>query len=159
MPTDGSAKTKDRVSAAIDEVQGGDGDAARLPPAASFLFLPGIAGISVIDRARGFQSELTKCDTSAKTTLQNGIVIRRQRTARSQYDLSEPHPSPETNSQDWWVAERTLGSEDADSERAERERHSIREAISALHLPEENWKDVEQVPVTVALPDPVRRRY
>ena len=36
------------------------------------------------------------------------------------------------------------------------ERQALREAIQALRLPEENWKDVEQVPVAIALPDPRR---
>lgn len=156
LPTDGADTTIDRISAAIDEVQGGGSPTGRIPPASSFLFLPGIAGIDVIDRARGFRSELKKCDTSAKTTLQDDIIIRRQRTTRSQFDLSAPQSSPESTYQDWWVAERTLGRETADHEGAESERQAIREAISALHLPEENWKEVEHVPVAVALPDPMR---
>jgi hypothetical protein len=157
LPTVTSSHTSSRVSKAIDEVLGGNGDTTQLPPAASFLFLPGIAAIQVNEHVRGFKAELDKRDTSAKEVLDNAIVLRRQQTRRRQIDLLTPDASPTASSQDWWVAERTLGGDDSgDDDHALSERNAIREAIRTLHLPDENWKDVEQIPIAVALPDPSR---
>jgi hypothetical protein len=145
------------VSEAIDEVIGGGDDETRLPPAASFLFLPGIASIHVRDHVRGLRSELDKRDTLAQEILVRGIVLRRQRTMQRQFELLKPDTSPTNKSQDWWVVERVIGSDDCgDDERAACERHSIRDAIQNLHLPAENWSGVEQIPLAVALPDPAR---
>jgi len=46
------------------------------------------------------------------------------------------------------------GRDHQDEEKARRERQALRDAIKALRLPEENWRDVEHVPVAVALPIP-----
>ena len=46
------------------------------------------------------------------------------------------------------------GRDQQDEEKARLERQALRDAIQALRLPEENWRDVEHVPVAVALPIP-----
>jgi hypothetical protein len=156
LPTDTSTQS-DRVNKAIDEILGGEEAATNFPAAASLLFLPGIARVTVIDHVRGVRSELEKCDTSAPEDLEDGVVICRQRTILQHFDLAQSGSLQAKKSQDWWVAHRKLGSEDSgDSDRAAHERLQIREAIQALHLPEENWKNVEQIPITVAIPDPAR---
>jgi hypothetical protein len=155
LPLDDTGPSSEHISQAIDEMQGNHGHPVDLPPAASFLFLPGIGRIDVVDRVRGFRAELVKNETCSRERLANGVVLRRQRTTCRRFAFSAPGETAESMSQDWWVAERLVGGRDhGDDEKATRERQALREAIQALRLPEENWKDVEQVPVAVALPIP-----
>lgn len=157
LPLDGAEHTPDRVSKAIDDVEGGDGQATDLPPAASLLFLPGIRKIDVVDHVRGFRAVLAKTDLHPKEDLGSGVFLRRQRTTCTHIALADPNDRQTPKSREWWVAERIVGGRDhGDKARATRERQAIREAIQALRLPEENWKDVEQVPVAIALPDPAK---
>ncbi len=157
LPTNAPTESSDRVTKAIDEVLGGETDTTHLPPAASLLFLPGIARVTVMDHVRGIRSELEKRETSASRALEDGVAVSRQRTMLKHFDLTKPDTLQVEKSQDWWVAHRKFGSDDGrDMDRVARERRDIREAIQALHLPEENWKNVEQIPITVAIPDPAR---
>lgn len=145
----------ERVNQAIDEICGDQGQAGTIFPAASFLFLPGIGRIDVVDRFRGFRSELKRSEIAPLEDLSDGIVLRRQRTTSRRFLLDAPTEHGEPVSQDWWVAERMVGVEDQMDEKKEtRERQALRDAIQALRLPEENWGDVEHVPVAVALPIP-----
>ena len=157
LPLDGASHTPDRVSKAIDAIEGSDGQATDLPPAASLLFLPGIRTIDVTDHVRGFRAILTKSETCPKEDLGGGVSLRRLRTTCAHGPLDASNDRRPPKSREWWVAERMVGGRDhGDEARTTRERQSIRKAIQALRLPEENWKDVEQVPVAIALPDPAR---
>ena len=155
LPTDDVGQSSGSVEGAIDEVHGGIGPSACFPAGVSFLFLPGIAGIHIDDRVRGFRAELGKEDVCPGQALAQGVVLRRRRMTRMRTELASPDASPTTASQDWWVAERVIGQ--GDDEKSVKEREAVREAIEALRLPEENWKGIEQIPVAVALPDPARR--
>jgi hypothetical protein len=124
----------------------------------SLLFLPGIRTIDVSDHVRGFRAVLTKTETCAKEDIDGGVSLRRLRTTCTHVSLTEPGNEQPLKSRDWWVGERIVGAlVCGDEARATRERQAIRDAIRTLRLPEENWKDVEQVPVAIALPDPARR--
>lgn len=152
LPLDRADATSERVSRAIDEIQG-DRHSVDAPPAASFLFLPGISRIRVVDSIRGFHAELEKRETY-REDLGDGFILSRRLTS-ARLDLVNPNVTSVPRSQEWWVVERIIGGRhDGDQARATSERQALREAIQALRLPAENWKDVEQVPVAVALPDP-----
>ena len=141
----------ERVDEAIDDIRGLSRRGKRHPAGATFLFLPGISRMNIIDRARGFGVELRRTPLGDAEDLGEGISLRCQRTTTGEYDLGQHDIRP--TSQDWWVVERQVGAE-ADGIDAAEERKVLRDAIQALHLPEENWKDVEQVPISVALPVP-----
>jgi hypothetical protein len=143
------------INQAIDEICGDQEHAGNIPPAASFLFLPGIGRIEVIDRFQGFRAELEKSEIATRESLADGVVISRQRTTSRRSALDELAEQAEPASQDWWVVERAFGGRDQQNEEKEiLERQALRDAIRALRLPEENWRDVEHVPVAVALPIP-----
>src|SRR5690606_32241027 len=85
----------------------------------------------------------------------DGVVVSRQRTASRRVALGGPAEHAEPASQDWWIVERMVGGQNPqDDEKGKLERQALRDAIQSLRLPEENWRDVEQVPVAVALPIP-----
>jgi hypothetical protein len=153
LPLDGGEPSGDVIDA-IDEIQEGDDSADAPPTGAPFLFLPGIASITIDDRVRGCRVDLTKQDTAPPEELSPGVTLRRQRTTCTRRESTDTRAEPAANTQDWWVAERVLG--DGSDEEAARERDAIREAIQALRLPEENWRGIEKIPVAVALPDPMR---
>lgn len=143
------------VDEAIDEVCGHPDAADGMPPAASFLFLPGISSIDVVDRHRGFRAELRKSATAVPERSADGVSLRRQRTTSTYVGLDSDAAGRTSESQDWWVAERLIGDLDpADSGKGHLERERLREAIKTLRLPEENWSRVERVPVAIALPVP-----
>jgi hypothetical protein len=152
LPLDGASRSRSGVDSAIDEIRGADGGSRGERTGASFLFLPGIGGITVIDRVRRFRAELEKRDTTPAEKLVGGVTLRRQQTTRRLFDLTRPESPPAVDAQDWWVAERVIGG--GEGERAAQERDAIREAIQTLRLPEENWRGIEKVPVAVALPAP-----
>lgn len=155
LPLREPERASDRFDRVIDEIRGDDGTAVGFPPAASFLFLPGIGRIDVVDHVRGFRATLRKSETAPVEPLPNGITLRRQRTRSERHDLLAPDATPHTRSQDWWVAERVVGADYPNgADQAAGERARLRESIRALRLPEENWKGVEQIPVAVALPVP-----
>ena len=106
LPHDNADKTSDRVSRAIDEIMGNDGHSANAPPAASFLFLPGINRITVADFVRGFQAELEKKETCQKEDLGDGVILHRQQTSCRRFDLDKPDTTSVSRSQEWWVVER-----------------------------------------------------
>ena len=154
LPLSLSSQSSDRLAAAVDEIQGGQTD-SEYPPGASFLFLPGIARITVDDHVRKFRAELGKRAVAPSKDFQGGVLLQRQRTTRRYFDLSDLDAEPTSTSQNWWVVTRVIGSEEhAGQVQAEAERKAVREAIEALRLPEENWKGVDEIPVSVALPDP-----
>lgn len=158
LPLNVAATSPERINLAIDEICGDQKRAGNMPPAASFLFLPGIGRIDVIDRLRGFGAELEKIEITARESLVDGVVVSRQRTASSRIVLGEPAEHAELSSQDWWVVERMVGGQDPqDDEKGRLERQALRDAIQSLRLPEENWRDVEHVPVAVALPIPASK--
>ena len=157
LPLVSPLQLSDRLATAIDEIQSGNGGSSDTPPGASFLFLPGIAKVTVDDHVRGFRTELTRKEIASREKIVGGVELRRQKTSRRHFNLAAPDEEPTTTSQEWWVATRVVGDrEDVDQGRADAERKAIRAAIQSLRLPEENWKDVEEIPVSVALPDPVR---
>ena len=151
LPLRNAANVTQRVDEAIDEIRGGDGSTKRHPAGATFLFLPGISRMDILDRARGIAVELRKLPPSVNEDLGNGVLLRRQRTISKEYKID--HPDGESTSQDWWLVERLVGGNTGGDDTGA-ERQAIRDAIKSLRLPEENWKDVEQVPVSVALPAP-----
>jgi hypothetical protein len=156
LPLRGSTDVVQRVDRAVDDVRGRDG-VANLPPGATFLFLPGIAQLDVVDCARGFRVELQKTQMPATEELGNGVLLRRQLTTSKEHKLGSDPAGEDELRQDWWVAEKVIGAPTpADETIGLAERRALREAIESLRLPEANWKDVEQVPVTVAIPDPSR---
>lgn len=155
LPLNVAGTSAEGINKAIDEICGDQGHAGNMPPAASFLFLPGIGKIDVVDRLRGFRAELEKSETVPPERLIDDVVLRLQRTTsrRIASDAFAEHVEPAY--QDWWTAERMVGGRDhRDKEKARQERQALQDAIQALRLPEENWKDVEHVPVAVALPIP-----
>ncbi|MBN1547541.1 MAG: DUF3883 domain-containing protein [Syntrophaceae bacterium] len=157
LPVNVTEKSFKTINEAIDEICGDQGQAGSLPPAASFLFLPGIGSIDVVDRVRGFHTELVRSETQPREALSDGVVLSHQRTTRTsrRIVLDIPEASEDKASQDWWVAERMVGGWDQqDEEKGKHERQALRDAIQALRLPEENWCDVEQIPVAVSLPIP-----
>jgi len=155
LPLDMTAVSSERVVQAIDEICGDQGRAGSMPPAASFLFLPGIGGIEIVDRVRGFRVELERGETSPAERLSDGTLLHRERTTSRRLELDASGMVAPARSQDWWVAERVVGGQDLpDNDKGSRERRALRDAIQALRLPEENWRDVEHVPVAVALPIP-----
>jgi hypothetical protein len=157
LPLASPQQLSDRLAAAIDEFQTGDGRASGIPPGASFLFLPGITKVNVDDRVRGFRTELLRREITSPEKIVGGIVVRRHKTTSRHFNLAVPDEEPATTSQEWWVITRVVGDREADDQvKADAERAAIRASIQSLRLPEENWKDVEEIPVSVALPDPVR---
>ncbi len=150
----GGKYSKD-INEAVDEICGDQGKDGNLPPAASFLFLPGISKIDIVDQTRGFRAELSKIDISSQEILSDGVILRHQRTTSRKYVLDMQAEQNDQASQDWLVTERMYGGLDQQNEeKGQQERQKLRDAIQALRLPEENWRDVKQVPVTVALPVP-----
>lgn len=155
LPINGAETSSGRISQVIDEICGDQGHAGDMPSAASFLFLPGIGMIDVVDHVRGFRAELKKCETTPRESLIDGVVLRRQRTVSRRIVLDLPTEHVEPAFQDWWIAERMVGGQNKqDEEKGRRESQALRAAIQTLRLPEENWRDVEHVPVAVALPIP-----
>jgi hypothetical protein len=152
LPLDGASRSRSGVDSAIDEIRGADGGSCGERTGASFLFLPGIGGITVIDHLRRFRAEFEKSDTVPAEELAGGVTLRRQRTTQRVFDLARPEAAPAVGVQDWWVAERVIGG--GEGERAAQERDAIREVIQTLRLPEENWRGIEKVPVAIALPTP-----
>lgn len=150
LPLGGASRSRGEVDGAIDEVRGAAGGSRGERIGASFLFLPGIGEITVVDNVRRFRAELKKVDTAPAESLPGGVTMRRQETTQRVFDLAGPEPAPEVEVQNWWVAERLIGG--GEGERAAQERDAIREAIQTLRLPEENWRGIEKVPVAVALP-------
>lgn len=150
IPLDDDGHSARTVDDALDEVQCGDGHATDAPSGNAFLFLPGIAGITIIDRVRGFRVELEKRPMAPVETLAAGVTVRRERTTCKRFEPPADGKPAEVRTQDWWLAQRLIG--EGDDEKADQEREAVREAIQALRLPEENWKGIEKVPVAVALP-------
>lgn len=135
---DADTTTRDRVSRAIDEIQGDDGRSTDAPPAASFLFLPGIGRMHVVDSVRCFRAELERKDTCPKEDIGEGVMLHRQQTSRKRFDLTKPGSMPVVRSQEWWVVKRNIGGcHHGDNVRAAMERQDLREAIQALRLPGE----------------------
>ncbi|AWM40163.1 hypothetical protein GobsT_13990 [Gemmata obscuriglobus] len=151
LPLDGTRHAD--VESAIDEMQDGKHAAGGGPTGTAFLFLPGIATITIVDHVRDCRVELKKEETAPLEELSPGVTLRRLRTTRLRSALSLASAEPPGPGQDWWVAERFLG--EGDDKDAANERDAIREAIEALRLPEENWQRIEKIPVAVALPQPV----
>src|SRR5437870_608375 len=131
LPTE-SADESSGVAEAIDEVSGG-GSSDCSPAGAAFLFLPGIAGISIVDSVRGFRTELEKKAVGRQETLANAVILRRLRATRARFDIARREREQEAEAQDWWVAERVIGQGNDDN--AAMERETVREAIQALRLP------------------------
>lgn len=152
LALDDAGQSSSGVGDAIDEVQQGDRHSTDAPSGNSFLFLPGIAGITIVDRARGFRVELEKRETTPAEILAAGVTARRERCICRRFALTGGGEPSQATTQDWWVVERLIG--EGDDAKADQERKAIREAIQALRLPEENWKGVEKVPVAVAIPGP-----
>src|SRR5262249_49132378 len=140
LPLDGTARSRSAVDAAIDEVccadEGGRGEVA----GGSFLFLPGIDRVTMVDHVRRFRAELEKRDTAPPEDIGQGTTLRHLRSVQTVYNLDRPEVPTDPKLQDWFAVERVIG--DGDDERAARERDAIRDAIRALHLPEENWKGI-----------------
>lgn len=156
LPLDSSVSSSTQVDQAIDDICGCHGRTDNIPAATSILFLPGIGSIKIVDRVRGFQVELEKTEIYRPEHLQGGATLHRHRTSSRRTPLSDLAIVEPAVVQNWWIAERIVGSKDQqDSEKGKTEGEAIREAIQALRLPEENWGDVERVPVSVALPIPV----
>lgn len=155
LPLNAAASSPERINLAIDEICGDQKQMGNMPPAASFLFLPGIGRVDVIDWFRGFSVELEKIEITAPESLVDGALVSRKRTASKRVALGEISEHSELASQDWWIVERMFGGlNPRDVEKGLLERQALRDAIQSLRLPEENWRDVEQVPVAVALPIP-----
>lgn len=155
LPLDTAVPSSERVVQAIDEICGDHGQKDTMPAAASFLFLPGIGRIDVVDCVRGFRAELEKTETCAPEYLPDGAMLRSHRTTSKRTQASEAAGVKAAAMQDWWVAERMVGGKDQyNNEKEAREHQALRDAIQALRLPDENWRDVEHVPVAVALPIP-----
>lgn len=155
LPLDTSVSSLERVTAALDEICGDHLEGGSIPAAASFLFLPGIAKIEVLDRVRGIRTDLEKMEGTASESLGDGATLRYLTTTAQRTVTAAAADAGEPAKQHWWVVERLLGGGDPHTDnKAASEREALREAIRALRLPEENWKDVEQVPVAVALPVP-----
>ena len=66
----------ERVTAALDEICGDHVEDGSIPAAASFLFLPGIAKIEVLDRVRGIRTDLEKTEEIASESLGDGATLR-----------------------------------------------------------------------------------
>ena len=155
LPLTVTGTSLEHINQAIDEICGNQGDADSMPPAASFLFLPGIGRIDVIDHVRGFRAELEKSEITKRERLVDGVMVSRQRTASRQVALEEPAEHAEPAYQDWWVVEHMVGARDQqDDVTGMLERQALQDAIKELRLPDENWRKVEHVPVAVALPIP-----
>jgi hypothetical protein len=155
LPLDTAVSSSEGIAQAIDEICGDRGPKGGTPAAASFLFLPGIGRIDIVDHVRGFRAELEKAETSPPECLRERATLRGQRTSSKRTRLSDSAVVEDAATQDWWVAERMVGGLDEKlSEKETREREALREAIQTLRLPAENWRDVERVPVAVALPIP-----
>lgn len=155
LPLDASVSASERVTAALDEICGDHVQVGRMPAAVSFLFLPGIARIDVLDHVQGIRTELAKTEGMASESLGDGATLRYLTTTGKRTVLSDTADLGELSKQHWWLVERLFGGGASQVDvRAAKEREALREAIRALRLPEENWKDVEHVPVAVALPVP-----
>jgi hypothetical protein len=152
LPLNNASRSHGGVDSAIDDISGAEAGSCGEPTCASFLFLPGIGEISVLDHVRRFCAEFGKCETTPANHLAAGVTLRRQQTTRRLFDLTRPESPATVDAQEWWVAERVIGG--GEGERAAQERDAIREAVQALRLPEENWKGIERVTVAVALPAP-----
>jgi len=154
LPLDATVSSSEKVTQALDEICEDRCQKGHMP-AAAFLFLPGVGRIDIVDRARGFRAVLENNETCPPEILRDGITLRSQRTMSKRAPLCESEIVADGSAQDWWVVERMFGGKGWQvSEKAAREREALRDAIKDLRLPEENWKDVECVPVAVALPIP-----
>jgi hypothetical protein len=107
--------------------------------AAAVLFLNGVGRVQVVDRVHGTNVEMHRQDVSKPETLGRGATFQVWRTHISPLHISGT-PT------DWWVACREIGKSD------ELEQAAIGKA--AAELPGENWQNVKQARVAVALPFP-----
>ena len=116
-----------------------------MPPAASFLFLPGIGRIELVDRVRGFRAKLKKVEKKPRQNVCDGVVLRRLQTSSSRRVLDKPAAHLNTASQDWWVAERMVGGRNQlDKEKESGSVKHFKDGNQALRLPAENWRDVSR---------------
>ncbi|MEO2013082.1 MAG: DUF3883 domain-containing protein [Fuerstiella sp.] len=133
------------IDEALDEIVGHDVP-DDVPPASSLLFLTGVDRIEISDQARSYNAHLVRTPPESVSIGSHGVSIESVTTkATISHALSgddEPLP-PDT--QKWWVARRLLGSTDD-------ERAAVRGAIADLRLPADNWKDVRDAPVAIAIP-------
>jgi len=103
--------SSERVIAALDE-SAEITSRRKYAGAVSFLFLPGIAKIDVLDRARGFRTELEKTEGMASESLGEGAIFRYLTTTRRRKDLSDTTKLGDLSQQDWWLVERLFGGGD-----------------------------------------------
>ena len=157
LPLNESAPSFGRIGAALDDICGTAGQEGDLP-GVSFLFLPGITRLEVVDRVRGFRAELEKTTGLGAEESVGRATLRNVTTSSSRTNLSGDGPVAQSSRKVWWMVERAFGGQTLKEDQwAAEEREALRSAIRSLNLPEENWKDVQSVPVALALPVPDER--
>src|SRR5207245_1238555 len=100
LPLDEAGQSFSGVTDAIDEVQCGDGHSTGAPSGYSFLFLPGIAGIQIVDRVRGFRVELERRETAPAESLAEGVTARRERTTCRRFEFGQDGNPTEVKAQE-----------------------------------------------------------
>lgn len=157
LPLRDDDRTRQISSQAIQEAVG-IATANAAPPDStrclgSLLFLDGVREIEIADQVNGIKATLTKGNVDRRERLPSGREIYRF-TQKSEIKTIASTSTDQTqvDTQEWWVAERTLGDDTAcDASAARQEREQIRKAIEVLDLPE-NWRAVERAKVSVAIP-------
>ena len=144
LPLNAESRAGEGMATVLEEISGKLEPSTGPTPAAAFLFLAGIGSVATHDRVRGHSSLVTKRETAPRQSLSNHTELIQLETRSGGSGIS---PSGDCLIQRWRVIESRIGDRDP------AQRAALQSAIRSLRLPEQNWGDVEQIPVAVALPE------
>lgn len=144
LPIDGEKEeTQQLAECAIDEIVGDSEHDPDSMSGASLLFLSGLDRLEIVDQVRGFHASMVRGQPEHGEEC-GEVEIQRLGITTTIKSLTDAVPRSDVT-RHWWIAQSVVGV-------TSDEKLVLRDAITKLRLPPENWKDVATAPVAIALP-------